>query len=78
MYRESSSVEDKLRISNAFGGVTDATQIRYVLEFSTSNDVHKQDVINIITSIAKNKVGRDAAWIYFKDNFVFFKNRYVC
>jgi puromycin-sensitive aminopeptidase len=46
------------------------------LDFSLSKDVRSQDTVQFIAAIARNPLGRDLAWDFFKQNFELFKNRY--
>jgi puromycin-sensitive aminopeptidase len=47
------------------------------LTFSLSEHVRAQDSGRIIGAVARNPLGRDLAWEFFKENFAFLKERFV-
>jgi puromycin-sensitive aminopeptidase len=45
------------------------------LSFSLSDEVRSQDSVRFIACIARNPLGRDLAWDFFKENFTLLKDR---
>lgn len=76
LYRETDQQEERNRLSGAMGSFPDIEMLKKVLAFAISDQVRSQDSVSVISSVANNKLGRDLAWNFFKDNAKFFKDRY--
>ncbi|XP_075224213.1 puromycin-sensitive aminopeptidase isoform X2 [Lycorma delicatula] len=76
LYRDQDLHEEKDRICRAFGAIKDKNILSKVLQFSVSDEVRSQDTVFVVISVAMNKVGRDLAWNFMKDNWDLFFNRY--
>ena len=50
--------------------------ISQILDFSVSSEVRSQDCIEMISSVASSKVGRELAWNYFKQRWTEFNERF--
>ena len=77
LYRETDLNEEKNRIARAIGATKDQSRIQKVIDFAMSNEVRSQDAVHVIAAMSiNNKVGRDVAWNYFKENHNEFRKRY--
>ena len=54
---------------------SEKTLLQEALQFSIGECVRSQDSVHFISSIARNRAGRDISWQFFKDNFDLLKGR---
>ena len=54
---------------------SEKTLLQEALQFSIGDRVRSQDSVHFISSIARNRAGRDISWQFFKDNFDLLKGR---
>jgi len=77
LHRETELHEEKNRIARSLSATTDVSRIQRIIKFAMSEEVRNQDTPFVIISVAmSNKVGRDIAWNYFKENIEEFRKRY--
>jgi puromycin-sensitive aminopeptidase len=57
------------------GSIADPTLLHKVIQFAM-NEVRAQDAVFVISSVAINPIGRDLAWIFFKENSKVLLDRY--
>ena len=63
-YKKETLHEEKNRIGGALGYFCDQKILKLACEFSFSDNVRKQDIIGIISSVGANSMGRDI-WLNF-------------
>ncbi|MSQ14321.1 MAG: M1 family peptidase [Dehalococcoidia bacterium] len=68
--------EEKLRLLRALARFPQPELLRRTLEYSLSANVRSQDTITVVTSVAGNRIGRDMAWEFVKNNWDEFDRRY--
>ena len=76
LFREADIHEEKNRLSSALGAFRDSSLLEKALSFAISDEVRSQDSVFAITAVAYNKLGREIAWKFFKDNAQLLKERY--
>lgn len=76
LFREADIHEEKNRLSSALGAFRDISLLEKALTFAISDEVRSQDSVFVITAVAYNKLGREIAWKFFKDNAQLLKERY--
>jgi len=76
LFREADIHEEKNRLSSALGAFRDSSLLEKALSFAISDEVRSQDSVFVITAVAYNKLGREIAWKFFKDNAQLLKERY--
>lgn len=65
-YRTTESVEEKRTILQILGSVPKENLIQQVLDFSISEEVRKNDIAVVLSSIAVNPKGRQLVWEFMK------------
>ncbi|XP_037041588.1 puromycin-sensitive aminopeptidase-like [Bradysia coprophila] len=70
LYRLHDLQEEKDRISRALGSFRNVEILKRVIDFAVSTEVHAQDTVFVIGSVAMNPKGREMCWDYFKENSV--------
>ena len=68
--------EEKVRLLMALGRFEQPELLGETLERSLSDDVRVHDTIGVMHSVAGNRLGRDLAWEFLKDNWGEFDRRY--
>ncbi|KAI1303652.1 Puromycin-sensitive aminopeptidase [Halotydeus destructor] len=76
LYRESDLHEEKERIGQALGSVSDVLKIEKVLDFALSDEVRSQDTVSLVIAVAMTTNGRELAWNFFRKNKGIFQQRY--
>ena len=77
LHKSSDMDEEKSRLRQAgLANFTKKELLQKSLEFSISSDVRSQDSVFLIASVARNRLGRDIAWEFFKKNQAMLKERY--
>ncbi|MCH8207276.1 MAG: M1 family metallopeptidase, partial [Chloroflexi bacterium] len=68
--------EEKVRLLMALGRFEQPGLLAETLERSLSDDVRVHDTISVLHTVARNRLGRDLAWEFLKDNWAEFDRRY--
>ena len=68
--------EEKVRLLMALGRFEQPELLAETLERSLSDDVRVHDTISVLHTVARNRLGRDLAWEFLKDNWGEFDRRY--
>jgi len=77
MHEEEELHEEKERLAiSGLAAFKSKSLLSKTLEFSLSSSVRSQDSVHMIGSVAQNRLGRDLAWQFYKDNFDLLKDRY--
>ena len=73
---EAGMEEEKVRLLLALGRFGRRDLLERTLEKSLSSDVRSQNTVSMVMSVAGNRLGRDLAWEFVKDNWAEFDRRY--
>ncbi len=76
LYDRSPLEEEKMRLLMALGSFRDSGLLSETLERSLSDRVRYHDTIQVVSGVAANRLGRDMAWDFVKDNWEEFSRRY--
>jgi len=77
LYRASDMDEEKSRLRTAgLANFSKKELLQRSLDFAISDDVRAQDSVFLIASVARNRLGRDLAWEFFKEKQSMLKERY--
>ena len=77
LYRSADLDEEKDRLMRAgMASFENKDVLLQALRFAISDDVRAQDSVFLIGGVARNRLGRDISWEFFKENFAFLKARY--
>ena len=69
--------EEKMRFLSALCSFTDQSLLQETLDRSLDDSqVRSQDTIRVMVSVASNRLGRELAWEFLKDNWTEFDRRY--
>ena len=69
--------EEKVRLRSALANFKDPKFLQTTLERSLdSSYVRSQDTVRVVSSVASNRIGRDLAWEFTKNNWSEFERRY--
>ncbi len=68
--------EEKLRFLRGVARFKQADLLRTTLERALSDDVRSQDSVTVIGSVSGNRIGRQLAWDFIKDNWAELDRRY--
>ena len=66
-----------LVVRSGLAAFSEKTLLQEALQFSIGECVRSQDSVHFISSIARNRAGRDISWQFFKDNFDLLKGRSI-
>lgn len=77
LYQSADLDEEKDRLMRAgMASFENKDVLLKALNFAISDDVRAQDSVSLIAGVARNRLGRDISWEFFKENFAFLKGRY--
>ena len=76
LYDRTSMEEEKMRLLIALGSFRNADLLSETLDQSLSDRVRYHDTIQVVSGVAANRLGRDMAWDFVKDNWDEFSRRY--
>ena len=76
LHKRASLQEEKIRLLVALGDFQRSDLLAETLDRALSDDVRVHDTISVIASVASNRLGRDIAWEFVKDNWGEFDRRY--
>ena len=76
LYDGSPLEEEKMRLLMALGNFSDTGLLGETLERSLSDRVRYHDTIQVVSGVAANRLGRDMAWDFVKENWDEFSRRY--
>ena len=76
LYDRAALEEEKMRLLMALGSFRDTALLGETLERSLSDRVRYHDTIQVVSGVAANRLGRDMAWDFVKDNWEEFSRRY--
>jgi len=76
LYRNSTHMEEKMRIVTCLGLNEDPSIITKVLQFAISDEVKSQDTISVMAGCTSSLVGRTMTWQFTKDNWELLHTRY--
>ncbi len=76
LYDQSPLEEEKMRLLMALGNFRDTGLLGETLDRSLSDRVRYHDTIQVVSGVAANRLGRDMAWDFVKDNWEEFSRRY--
>lgn len=77
LYRQTELAEERVSILSALGMAQEPDMLAQVLEFALSPDVHTQEAMLVICSVASTRVGHRFAWNFFMANIDKIVDRYV-
>ena len=67
IYRSTSMSEERVRILDSLGYISNPSLFPLLFDFMQSDDVRPQDRITLLGSISDNPKGRDFAWNYLSE-----------
>ena len=76
LYDDTPMEEEKMRLLMALGSFKEQGLLLETLERSLSDRVRYHDTIQVVSGVAANRLGRDMAWDFVKDNWEEFSRRY--
>ena len=76
LYDGSPLEEEKMRLLMALGNFSDTALLGETLDRSLSDRVRYHDTIQVVSGVAANRLGRDMAWDFVKENWDEFSRRY--
>ena len=76
LYDGSPLEEEKMRLLMALGNFSDTGLLGETLDRSLSDRVRYHDTIQVVSGVAANRLGRDMAWDFVKENWEEFSRRY--
>ena len=76
LYDRSPLEEEKMRLLMALGSFRDTGLLAETLDQSLSDRVRYHDTIQVVAGVAANRMGRDMAWDFVKENWDEFSRRY--
>ncbi len=76
LYDGSPLEEEKMRLLMALGNFSDTGLLGETLDRSLSDRVRYHDTIQVVSGVAANRLGRDMAWDFVKENWDEFSRRY--
>ena len=76
LYDRSPLEEEKMRLLMALGSFRNAGLLSQTLDRSLSDRVRYHDTIQVVSGVASNRMGRDMAWDFVKENWDEFSRRY--
>ena len=76
LQEEAGMEEEKVRLLLALGRFARRDLLERTLERSLSPDVRSHNTVSVVMSVAGNRLGRDLAWEFVKDNWAEFDRRY--
>ena len=76
LQEEAAMEEETVRLLLALGRFTRRDLLERTLEVSLSSAVRSHNTVSVVMSVAGNRLGRDLAWEFVKDNWSEFDRRY--
>jgi len=76
VYRNSTHMEEKMRIATVLGMNENPEIILKVLNFALSDEVKSQDTIHVMAGCTSSLLGRQMTWQFTKDNWDILYDRY--
>ncbi len=76
LYDGSPLEEEKMRLLMALGSFREPALLSETLDRSLSDRVRYHDTIQVVSGVAANRLGRDMAWDFVKENWQEFSRRY--
>ena len=77
LHQSSDMNEEKSRLrESGLASFSNKELLQKALAFSVSDDVRSQDSVFLIACVARNRLGRDIAWEFFKEHQTMLKERY--
>ena len=76
LYDGASLEEEKMRLLMALGSFRNSELLSETLDRSLSDRVRYHDTIQVVAGVAANRMGRDIAWDFVKENWDEFSRRY--
>jgi len=76
LYRASDLQEEKVRILNSLGSVSDSGLIQRTLDFALGSEVRSQDSVSVIASVTGSVEGRQLAWNFVQAQWTELHSRY--
>lgn len=75
-YRTLDLREERDRISQALGCIKNFELLQKSIQFAMSDEVRKQDAVSVLASVARNPLGHELSWTFFKENWETLSQQY--
>ena len=76
LFKEATLEEEKVRFLTSLGRFQHTDLLAQTLDTSLSDDVRMHNTISMVASVAMNRLGRELAWEFLKQNWDEFDRRY--